>query len=69
MALTDAPVVSRLPILLGKLATSSNGSYRAQRRLPPRSAETERLALKAFALFRAGYTREAALIRALRDDG
>lgn len=42
---------------------------RAQRRLPLRGAEAERLAAKALALFKIGYIMEAALIRALRDDG
>lgn len=42
---------------------------RARRRLPLRGAEAERLALKALALFKIGYTVEAALVRALRDEG
>jgi hypothetical protein len=41
---------------------------RTQRRLPRRGAQAERLALKALDLFKAGYIREAALARALRQE-
>ncbi|PSJ56268.1 hypothetical protein [Pseudaminobacter soli (ex Li et al. 2025)] len=43
-------------------------SVRSERRLPPRGVEAERLASKALDLFKAGYIREAALTRALRED-
>ncbi|PSJ56279.1 hypothetical protein [Pseudaminobacter soli (ex Li et al. 2025)] len=41
---------------------------RAERRLPSQGADAERLASKALDLFKAGYIREAALTRALRED-
>jgi hypothetical protein len=41
---------------------------RSQRRVPPYGAEAERLALRAFDLFKAGYVRVEALARALRQD-
>jgi hypothetical protein len=42
---------------------------RSQRKFPPHGAEAERLALKAIAKFSIGYSREASLSRALRQDG
>jgi uncharacterized membrane protein len=41
---------------------------RAQRRLTPQGADAERIALRAFDLFKSGYITEAALTRALRED-